>query len=198
MADEPLRHALLRLVNEIAAHKRAAIKRLREVVVLLDSCGNLPMRLNEQGRRRLEQLNRCEDAWRREERDLDARFKDLVSAIATRRPRWDVLNGPVGARNEVAVAGNAVDAELAIARMKKLAGYVPEAMKADQDGPAATPLSEREQEVDEFIREYGPKTSREIARGTGIGDDVLRNHVIPALKRKRGLQNKRSRGYYYP
>ena len=64
--------------------------------------------------------------------------------------------------------------------------------------PPPEVLSERESEVDQLIRDKGPLQGKEIADQTGIGEKVLSNHVIPALKVKRGLQNKRSRGYFYP
>jgi hypothetical protein len=59
-------------------------------------------------------------------------------------------------------------------------------------------LSDRENKVDSLIRQEGPLTGKEIHNRTGIGEKVLSNHIIPALKRKRGQKNKRSRGYFYP
>lgn len=59
-------------------------------------------------------------------------------------------------------------------------------------------LSERELEVDQLIRDEGPLQGKEIADKTGLSAKVLSNHLLPALKTKRGLQNKRSRGYFYP
>ena len=80
----------------------------------LDSCGNDPSCLSDQDRKRLDDLNEREVEWHSDERDLDARFNDLVARIAAGRPRYDVLNRLVQARNDVATAGNEADAKAAI------------------------------------------------------------------------------------
>ena len=67
---------------------------------------------------------------------------------------------------------------------------------AVQDADVA--LTERESEVDSVIRGGGPLTGKELHNKTGIGLKTLQNHVLPALKQKRGLINIRSRGYTYP
>lgn len=59
---------------------------------------------------------------------------------------------------------------------------------------AGVPLVGYEIKADEAIR-AGCKTLKEISRRTGISVDTLKNHVIRALKRKRGLLSK---PYRYP
>jgi hypothetical protein len=67
----------------------------------------------------------------------------------------------------------------------------------DQKPPAV--LTDHESEVDSEIRKSDrPLTAKQLASKTGIGQDVLENHVLPALKRKRGLENQRGAGYFYP
>jgi hypothetical protein len=74
----------------------------------------------------------------------------------------------------------------------------PQVIPAAPDPPAPELLSEREEEVDQLIRNEGPLPGKAICKRLVIGEKVLANHIIPALKRKRGLQNKRTRGYFYP
>ena len=66
--------------------------------------------------------------------------------------------------------------------------------------PAAAemPLSEWEQKVDQLIRDKGPLSGKEICLAIGIEIKVLYNHVVPALKRKRGLSKQGQVGYFYP
>ncbi|MBN2293659.1 MAG: hypothetical protein JXM70_14615 [Pirellulales bacterium] len=60
-------------------------------------------------------------------------------------------------------------------------------------------LSEREQDVyDVVIKSSEPLTAREIANRTGINESTITRHVIPGLKKKRGLKNMKGRGYYIP
>lgn len=57
-------------------------------------------------------------------------------------------------------------------------------------------LTETEQNVYEVIHQRGPVQGPEIVRIVGIEQSTLTRHIIPALKRKRGVKSKRSRGYY--
>jgi hypothetical protein len=85
------------------------------------------------------------------------------------------------------------DAEEAIGELRRWA----DSQEAGRS-PKTEVLSDRENEVDSLIWQEGPLTGKEIHNRTGIGEKVLSNHIIPALKQKRGLVNKRSRGYFYP
>lgn len=67
---------------------------------------------------------------------------------------------------------------------------------ADSPNPKGDPLTDAEQQVYDVIMERGPVQGPEIIRLVGIEQSTLTRHVIPALKTKRGVRNKRSRGYY--
>lgn len=69
--------------------------------------------------------------------------------------------------------------------------------RAYVDGNAtvqAERLTDSEEAVDECIRRLGTATLKVLKRETGISVNSLTTHVIPALKRKRGLK---SRPYRY-
>ena len=122
--------------------------------------------------------------------------------------KWDVLDRALALCD--AEGGNRAEAmqkliaRIALARgvdrreiiNMPLAGFVEAANAPPKVSPE--PLSEREQEVDDLIRAEGPLMAKEISNRLGIGEKVLYNHVVPALKKKRGLENKRSKGYFYP
>jgi DNA-binding CsgD family transcriptional regulator len=63
--------------------------------------------------------------------------------------------------------------------------------------PTLPPLSDREREVYDVIRQHGHLTGKQIANRTGIGEKTLTRHIIPTLK-LRGLRNRRGVGYYFP
>jgi hypothetical protein len=68
-----------------------------------------------------------------------------------------------------------------------------ELSRLQDDGP----LSEGQAEVAKFIRDVGFASAKEIANRLGVDDATVRKHYIPPLK-KRGLLNKKARGYYFP
>jgi hypothetical protein len=107
---------------------------------------------------------------------------EVAGVLAPDAPRGD-QDGEQRALMEAAAVANAIEAEADL---------------IDGAGRREMILSEREREVDELIRREGPLTGKEICNRLGIGDKVLSNHVIPALKKERGLKNQRSRGYFYP
>lgn len=51
-------------------------------------------------------------------------------------------------------------------------------------------LTETEQQVDDFIRAAREATLKQIKTGTGVSEATLTRHIIPGLKKKRGLLSK--------
>ena len=60
------------------------------------------------------------------------------------------------------------------------------------------PLIESQQAVYETIRDNGPIQGKEICRLARVERANLKNKIIPALKKKRGVKNLRGAGYYLP
>lgn len=70
-------------------------------------------------------------------------------------------------------------------------------------GPGGTvadePLTDTEQRVfDAIIAADGPIMGTAICQKTGIEQSTLTGHIIPVLKAKRGVRNRRGAGYYLP
>jgi hypothetical protein len=64
--------------------------------------------------------------------------------------------------------------------------------------PASLPLSEREQEVYNYLCNNSPATGKHICNELAIEQSTLTRHIIPELKRKRGVSNEPGAGYYVP
>lgn len=64
--------------------------------------------------------------------------------------------------------------------------------------PAADPLpplTERQQEAFDLIRDHGPLTGKEIASRMGVSESAVTGTYVPHLKRH-GVRNVKGRGYY--
>ena len=59
-------------------------------------------------------------------------------------------------------------------------------------------LTDAQQQVFELIRDKGPIMGIEIVNKTGVSQSGLTSHIIPALKKKRGVENQPGAGYYLP
>ena len=60
----------------------------------------------------------------------------------------------------------------------------------------AEPLTERQQEALDYIRANQPVTGKQIATALGAEESTVTGHLIPALKKLRGVKNRRGAGYY--
>ncbi len=66
--------------------------------------------------------------------------------------------------------------------------------------PDDEPLTDRQREVDKWIRAAGkPVTGKKIVRALDLpSESYLTRHIIPVLKKRKGLKNRAGAGYYYP
>jgi biotin operon repressor len=67
-------------------------------------------------------------------------------------------------------------------------------------GEATTPLSEREQQVYDLLKQQNgnPLSGKEICQKLDISQSVLTSHIIPNLERLRNVKSRPNVGYYIP
>lgn len=64
--------------------------------------------------------------------------------------------------------------------------------------PTGEPLTDTEQAVFDVIRSKGPITGKKICNTVGTDQGTLTSRIIPVLKKRYGVKNKRGAGYYVP
>ncbi len=110
---------------------------------------------------------------------------------------WD-LWPPTGLlQNPTLVEGRKAAVYSAMGLVSRLRALARSLSAPDVDGrQRKEPLSDTEEKVYRLICERGPIQGDEICRETGMEQSTLTSHIIPALKAKRGVRNKRGAGYY--
>lgn len=76
--------------------------------------------------------------------------------------------------------------------------WLADAIGTRRPAKAREPLTEAQERVFQVIVAEGPIQGSDICQRTGDEQSTLTSHIIPALKKRRGVKNKRGAGYYAP
>jgi len=76
--------------------------------------------------------------------------------------------------------------------------WLADAIGTRRPAKAREPLTEAQERVFQVIVAEGPIQGSDICKRTGDEQSTLTSHIIPALKKLRGVKNKRGAGYYAP